>query len=514
MVRNGQAGDAIEACRQALVAEPGSLDAYYMLAVAHAAINEHVEAVEACDAALAQSPGYLRARLQKAQSLMALGNRAEAVVEALAAAEANPSDAFSLNAIGVTLTRAGDHERAVEFYQRAANAGGAPAHYYNLAVALATVGRLDEARAAHRACLKRDPMHAQAWLSLVQITNQTSDDNNVAALEAAFTRAKGHPALTQDIGHALAKSWEDMGEPGKAMDWLARAKAGMRTASRHSPEKDAALFAAAKSAGQVGCASNAANVGPIFIVGLPRTGTTLVERILTSHSAISTAGELPDFPEAIRSVAGLGGQALFSTELVSESAVVEAGDVGARYLANVKARLGLTGRIVDKLPVNFFLVPSILRALPDARVVCLRRHPADAMLASYRQVFARGARYLDYALDLEWAAAYVAGFERLAKVWSETFPTERYCEVSYEQVVDDLEGQTRRLLDFCGVPFEQACVAFHQNASPVATASVAQVRSPLYATSVGKWRHYRPGIDHGVQRLIELGAMTRDELDK
>ena len=317
----------------------------------------------------------------------------------------------------------------------------------------------------------------------------------------------------QDIGHALAKAFEDLGDTQTAMSWLERAKAGMRRASGHNPEHDETLFAAAKDAAASSASSGASGIRPIFVVGLPRTGTTLVERILTSHSEVETAGELPDFPEAVRAVAQLQDPALFSIETVEASKSADPATLGERYASTVKARLNLADRFVDKLPVNVFLVPAILRALPDARVICLRRHPADALLANYRQAFARGARYLDYTLDLSWAAHYVARFEDLAAHWKQELPQERYREIRYEDIVRDLESEVQGLLAFCGLPFEQACVDFHENAAPVATASAAQVRQPLYSSSVGKWRNYRPAIDDAVRILVERGVMPASDLN-
>src|SRR5690606_6745907 len=170
------------------------------------------------------------------------------------------------------------------------------------------------------------------------------------------------------------------------------------------------------------------------------------------------------------------------------------------------------GRFVEKQPFNALLVPHILRALPDARVVMLRRHPADVVLSSYRQDFQHGTGMLDYTFSLETAAQYVVRFEAMAKRFGETLPNERYCEVSYEDIVADLEAEVRRLLTFCGLEFEEACLRFEENASPVATASAAQVRLPIYASSVGRWRRYRPLIDPALDILVAGGVMGADEL--
>jgi hypothetical protein len=174
--------------------------------------------------------------------------------------------------------------------------------------------------------------------------------------------------------------------------------------------------------------------------------------------------------------------------------------------------MGFAGRFVDKLPVNAFLAPLILQALPEARVVMLRRHPADVVVSSYRQDFAQAGRMLDYTLSLEATAEHVVRFDHMAKAFAAALPKYRYCEVRYEDLVADLEGQVRRLLEFCGLGFEAACVRFEENASPVATASAAQVRQKIYASSVARWKKYRPWIDVALRRLVDAGVMSEAEL--
>ena len=294
------------------------------------------------------------------------------------------------------------------------------------------------------------------------------------------------------------------------MDWLMRAKAAMR--HRHDPRADSALFAAAEQSASLTPVQGYAGAAPIFVVGMPRTGTTLVDRILTSHSLVDSAGELSTFSEALQRATGVLPEGLISHELIVRAAAVEADVVGRDYMAAVKGALGFEGRFVDKLPLNVFLAPLILRALPDARVICLRRHPADAVLSNYRQNFARGAVLLDYVFDLEATATYYVFWDRMVKRFAATLPSHRFCEVAYEDIVANLDGEGRRLLEFSGLEFEAACVNFQDNAAPVATASAAQVRQPIYASSVGRWRKYRPAMDSALRILVEAGVMDRAEL--
>ncbi|MBI1361857.1 MAG: sulfotransferase family protein [Alphaproteobacteria bacterium] len=438
---------------------------------------------------------------------MALGRTTEAVEAATAAEALAPRDAYSLDTIAVVFTKAGLHERAVPLYKQAATSTNAPGYHYNLAAALQFLGRMDEARASYRACLARDPAHPLAWSGLVQITRQTPEANDIPALERAFAARANNPEAVHILGHALAKTNEDLGDYPRAMNWLAKAKA----VRRFDPAAEDALFAAAERSASAFCPEGHTSARPIFIVGMPRTGTTLLERILSSHSEVSTAGELNDFASSLCRATGNAADRLYHPAVIDAAARADPKAIGEAYVASVSATLGLAGRFVDKQPLNVFLAPLILRALPDARIICLRRHPADAVLSTYRQAFAGSARIYDYTFDLEGAARHYLKFDRLVRRLAETLPADRFCEVSYEAIVSDLEGQVRRVLEFCDLPFEPACLDFHENAAPVATASAAQVRQPLYATSVGRWKRYRPMLDPALAVLLAGGCIDPAE---
>ena len=221
------------------------------------------------------------------------------------------------------------------------------------------------------------------------------------------------------------------------------------------------------------------------------------------------------FTLALRRATGMPGRgSVIDAGLIAEATGADTAAIGRDYMRAIAATQGLTGRFVEKNPFNMFLVPLILKALPEARVVMLRRHPADVVVSSYRQDFAEVGGMLDYTFDLEATARYVAQFDAMAKRFGETLPKDRYREVAYEDVVADLDRQVRLLLDFCGLGFEEACVHFEHNASPVATASAAQVRQPIYASSVARWKKYRPTIDPALRVLVESGVMREAELQE
>ena len=502
-------------CLEVLQANPSSAQAYYLLGILTADHGNHSRAIELFDRALTADSRHAGALAQKARSLMARLDRDRAVETAELAASLGPADAHTLDTLGVVFSRAGLHARAVALYEAAIRADPDPANYhYNLGAALQFVGRMEEARNAYEACLARAPDDTRALSAIVQITMQTADANDLPRLEAVFATTSSDPDDALRVGHAIAKAYEDMGQAGDALAWLKRAKAGKWASVSYDPAQDTALFEAAMTladnfARHTG--NGSAEGQPIFIVGMPRTGTTLADRILSGHSRVTSAGELADFGLALKRLAQTPSNLVLDAETLSAAYRVDPAALGRAYLDRVKATLGLTGRFIDKLPLNILYAPAILAALPDARILCLRRHPADTVLSNYRQLFATQFPYYNYAYDLEACARYYAGFDRMVRHFSETLPADRFCEVHYENIVADIETETRAMLDFCGLDFEPACVAFHENTAPVATASSAQVREPLYTRSLGRWKRYEADLTPALDVLEAAGCLDPAE---
>lgn len=511
----GDRAGARALCADVLLAAPDTAEAHYLLGEVQLAEGDAVGAVTSFDRSIAHKPAFGRAWALKARALEATG-RNEAAVKAAKDAASRAADAYGWDTVGVVFTNAGLHARAAEMYGRAAKSAKWTGYWYNYGATLQFLGRFDEARAAYLEALKLDETNSLAWAGLVQITRQTPEANQVATLMRIASAVKGDRMRLHRIGHALAKAHEDLGDAAGSMAWLATAKEAWR--GTYDAAADDARFDAAMRSADVPVTGGAMTGGfageqPIFVVGMPRTGTTLVERILSSHSAVASAGETNHFAQAMRRVIGAKGAAMIDGPLIDAAATADPAEIGRSYVGAVRATQELQGRFVEKQPFNALLTPHIVRALPEARVIMLRRHPADIALSSYRQDFAQTGGLLDYTFALETTARYVVKFDAMAHVFAEKLPKERYLEVAYEDVVADLEGQVRRLLDFCGLAFEEACLNFQDNASPVATASAAQVRQPLYSSSVGRWKKYRPAIDPALTVLVEGGLMSSRELD-
>ncbi len=483
-------------CLEALQIEPQSARAWFLLGVLSADHDQPAKAAELFAKAVALGPDVPRHHAHLARSLVALNRQPDALCAAETAVGLDPSDALTLDTLGVVFTRLGQHARALLFFERAAGLNPNSASFlFNLAASRQFTGDFEGAEAAYGRSLRKDPENHRAWSSRVQLRRQTTEHNFSEQLEALFARASPDAERALHLGHTLAKTYEDLGDWAVALSWLSRGKAAKRHQVDYHPETDAALFAAAaRTYPWPGHSLGDPSSEPIFVVGLPRSGTTLVDRILSSHSAVTSAGELGNFALLLKRAAATPSNLVLDPDTLDAARHLDPARLGAAYLASTRPLTGATPRFIDKMPLNVFYAGLIHRALPQARIVCLRRDPMDVCLSNYRQLFATSFSYYNYAFDLADIGRYYVGFDRLVAHWRAVLPADRFTEIAYEDIIADQAGATRRLLDFCGLPWEDGCLDFHRNAAPVATASSVQVRQPLYSTSVGRWRRYGEGL--------------------
>jgi tetratricopeptide (TPR) repeat protein len=494
---------AHELCLRILTSEPKWADALLVLAVIAMEHDNFGKAAEVVERAIRIDPRRAEYHAQLGRCLISLHQPRAALEAALRALDLNPTDALTLDTIGVVMTRAGAHADALQPFRRAVERDPAkPAYQYNLGASLQFVGDFEAARAAYRAAILLDPACFRAWSALAQVGRGPFDAADVAHL-TALLQASLDPDAELHVCHALAKHYEDLGRHSTAFEHLERGKRRKRASIQYSIEEDRALFDAAKSACPPqfldATPTGSTSSEPIFIVGMPRTGTTLVERILSSHPQVFSAGELTNFSLVVKRAARTPSGKVLDAATLTAGAGIDPAKLGDEYVASTRPRTGGTARFIDKMPLNIFYAGLIHRALPNARIICLRRNPLDTCLSNYRQLFATGFSYYNYAYDLLDTGRYYSMFDELARYWLEHIPR-NYCEVHYESVVADTEAQARRLIDFCGLEWHPACLEFHENAAPVATASSVQVRQPIYRTSVERWRKY----ERELQPLREL----------
>lgn len=508
-LRRGDLGLASSLAKALVLEDKHKPEGYFLLGIAAAESGQIAKAIPLIQAAIDRGPQaeYLA---QLARLFILLHRDGDASDAAQRALRLDPQDAHTLDTIGCVLTRLGGHESSVDVFRKAVAAEPDNRDYlYNLAAACGFTGRIEEAREHYEAILAADPDNARVHYAVALLSRQSAASNHVGRLKAALSRSDD-PAEALRICYALAKELEDLGDD-EAFDHLSAANDQHKRGIGYDFAQDAAIFDAVERlfAGPLAAGAGQPDSAPIFIVGMPRTGTTLVDRILSSHRDVSSAGELQAMPVAVKRLAGTASRTVIDPQTVGASGRIDPESLGEAYLAQASHhRTEETPRFTDKLPANFLYVGHIARALPNARIVCLRRNPMDTVWSNYKNLFARQSSYYGYSYDLMDTARYYARFDRLMALWDRLYPG-RVLQLSYERLVADQEGESRRLLDHCGLPWDERCLDFHRNGSAVATPSAAQVRRALNAEGVGKWRRYEQQLAP-VRRFFEDRCIALD----
>lgn len=436
------------------------------------------------------------------------GAAVQAAERALALA---PEDSAALDTLGVICAQNHAHARAVTAFRRAiAQAPRQASHRFNLATSLVAMGDIDAAEQEFESCIALDPACWRAHLSLSQLRRQTPAAHHVERLLALLSRHGSDATATTCLNMALAKEYEDLGDYAKAFEHLVRGKSAGRRTRAHSMQRDTSMFAALMqvSPASVNGVGGDPSHEPIFVIGMPRTGTTLVERILSSHPDVCNAGELQNFAVALQQASGSPTPILFHPEIAALARAIDWERLGATYLSSTHPAMGRTPRFIDKLPHNFLYAGFIANALPNARIICLRRDPLDTCLGNFRQLFEQDSSHFDYSFDLLDTGRYYVLFDRLMAHWKQLLPG-RILEVRYESLVEAPESNIRRLLDFCGLPWHDACLHFEANPTPVATYSAVQARSPLYRSAIHRWKNYEPQLA-GLRALLTASGIELD----
>ena len=467
------------------------------------------EALSELERALKIEPCNPTFLVYRAQCLVALGRIASAGEAAAAAETVAGSDAMLWDAIGTVYSRGGDQRRALTAYDRAiALAPDNAQLLYNRAAVRRFLGELAQAEADYDRVIALKPTDYEAYRNRSDLRTQSAERNHIAELEGLVAASRLDWRAAVQIYYALAKEYEDLGDYPRSFQRLQQGARIRRAHMQYDIARDLATVdwiiqafpvAPSEATAQTGKVAPSA-AAPIFILGLPRSGSTLVDRILSSHSLVSSAGELNAFALAIvDAVRKQSGRAQMSRqELIAASASLDFAALGRNYLERAQA-LGATGAyFTDKMPLNYLYCGLIRRALPNAKIIHVSRSPMAACYAMYKMLFEDG---YPFSYDLGEIGQYYLAYRRLMEHWWRSMPG-AMLSLRYEELISDQLGVTLSLLKFCGLEWQDACAQFHQNPSPTTTASAAQVRRPLYDSSVSQWRHY-------AAQLAPLAAQLR-----
>jgi tetratricopeptide (TPR) repeat protein len=479
---------------QLLVLQPRHAPARLLLAsvlLAQGGVRAAAEQTRAAAQALPDDAGFV-ARV--AQALRQLGETNAARTALAHPAVERSRDGAALLAVAHVHQGLGEHARALQLMERALALGfDTPDLRYFRALQLQFHGRLEEAQREVEACLRQGPTYGRASLLLARLRRATPERNQLEFIQRRLNEVAAGSEDQAAFEFARYAESEALGRYDEAWAALARGNALMHarlSSQGHAAGADAALVAAIQARCTPGFLRDTAPPvdapRPIFIVGLPRSGTTVLESLLGNHPQVAAAGELNDFPKALRWAADCHGHRIIDEQLLEKLGQVDFAQLGQRYLEQTRWRAGGKACYIDKLPPNWQLAGLIHKALPNAPILHIRREPMEVCFSNYRALFGDSYAY-SYALDT--LATHYRSYEALMAHWRSAMPGAIH-EIDYGKLVAEPEATMRGVLEFCGLPFDAACIDTRAGAAPVATLSSAQVRAPLNDRARRDWQRY------------------------
>lgn len=468
-------------------------------------------AVRAVTQAISRNPENILHYVQLGRCLSSIGKTEDTLkildkIAGIRAETAEEHDAVATLMMGCNM-----YDEAMEYAEKAICLAPDKTLYKLTAAIIAlTIGDLQRSGQCYREILKEKPDHQAALAGLARLETATGSANLIDALQGQLNC---EIPLSVDrevrLRYALAKHYEDVEDHSKSFKELQKAATLHRQTLDYTVKDDIALvdelieqFPDESAFVRCQIKSDADSDAPIFIIGMPRSGTTLVERIITAHPSVTSAGELHDFGIAAVSVAGRQKPGKYiDVDFARSLKGVDMSAIGKAYLEQTRRFYQDRPHFVDKLPMNVLYAGYIRKALPNAKIIELVRHPFDVCFSNFKLLFKSG---YEYSYDLEELAHFYLAYRRLADHWKHIMGR-GYLSVHYEDVVSDQEQQSRRLIEFCGLEWHDDCLDFHKNTQASATASSAQVRQPIYTKAVARWKYYEKELAPLINILGDKG---------
>jgi len=502
----GEQNRAEDIYRDILKHDPDHVEAARLLARIAVKNDRHKEAEVFLLRAVKNAPDYGRAWVDLCNVQRELEKFDEAEKSANEVLRLGPEIAESHMVYAGVVGMAGRHEEAIESYRKALEIDESKvAAITSIAHLLKTIGRHDEAVAKYRESIVRDPAYTEAFWSLANLKTYDFEDSEIEMMEGLLADEGLKDESRVHLHNALGFAYEAREDYDRAFSNFDQCCTNRRQAESHDPVQTEDLFDRTiamfdeeflKTRSGYGCDDDS----PIFIVGLPRSGSTLLEQILSSHSKVEGTHELSDLSRVIQITRREIRQRTPFPEVCQSLEPADWLRIGEYYVERTQRFRSGSPQFIDKNPNNFTSVGVIALALPGAKIINARRHPLDSCFGTYKQLFAQGQ---SFSYDLNELGEYYLQYRRLMDHWHEVLPG-KVLDVQYEDVVADLETQVRRILKYCGLPFEEACLRFHETERAIKTASSEQVRRPIYSSSVNLWRNYEGHLDELIQVLEPL----------
>lgn len=498
LLAQGKLLKAEELVRQFLQQVPHHVEAMRLLADIGVRLGILDDAELLLDAAVQLAPDHLQLRVDYLQALRKRQKFAAAFEQASWLLEQRPDNPQFQSLYAIESMQTGDYDTAVAFLDKVLlRLPGEPTTLTTRGHALKTAGHQAQAIDSYRDALASDPRHGEAWYSLSNLKTYAFSDDELATMHALEQEGTLTPNDRVHLSFALGKAYEDRKIFEKSFDYYSRGNRIKKVQSRYDAQSMTTEMQLQKEtvtpelianmAGR-GCAAN----DPIFILGMPRAGSTLLEQILSSHSQVDGTLELPNvlaLAQRLRRGKRISGVSHYPAVLHKLSAS-DLRAFGEAYIEDTRIHRQSAPFFIDKMPNNFRHVGLIKMMLPNAKIIDARRAAPACCFGGFKQLFAEGQ---EFSYDLADIGQYYRDYVDLMDHWHDVFPGEILL-MEYEKVVEDIEAQVRRVLDFCGLPFEAACLDFHQTQRAVRTASSEQVRQPLYRSGLDQWRNFEPWL--------------------
>jgi tetratricopeptide (TPR) repeat protein len=501
--RMGNVKDAERIYRDVLLRDPDNVDALRLLAGVAMRAKQWGDAEVLLEKALGKAPDFFQGWLDLGQARQEQ-DRTDDALEAFAhAMRLEPDKPNAYASAATTNAMSGRHDEALRLFDEALkrkpdHAGALTGRGHTLK----TVGEQEEAIAAYRACIAAHPWHGESWWSLANLKTFHFSDEDIAEMEEQLADERLNDEHRANFLFALGKACEDRGEFARAFDYYSRGNDNRRARENYDPvhtadSHDELMRIFTREFVESHAGSGDPSTAPIFIVGLPRSGSTLIEQILGSHPDVEGTHELPDLGRVARSTASRRQDRQKYPGVITSLTTEDLARLGADYLQRTQRhRQEGTPRFTDKMPNNFAHIGLLSLILPNAKIINAKRHPLDSCFGCFKQLFARGQ---PFTYDLFEIGEFYFEYDRLMKHWHHVLPG-KVLDVQYEHVVGDLEAEVRRMLDYCELPWDDACLSYYESDRAVKTASSEQVRRPIYATSKHRWRNY----ERELEPLIEI----------
>lgn len=485
--------------------------AYFLLSRIAYDFRNHLKEVEMLLAAHNLEPDNLEFIVYLARAQVLMGNSAYAHELLNHAETLNGHTAEIYDLMGVVYNRLCIYQQAAICFKKSVECNSNnPGVFFNLASTLKFCGDFSGARTAYENAIALKPDYFKAHAALTSLGGINFEFNHVDRLRELLPIAV-NPDDRLTVAHALSKELEALEQWGDAMAVLAAPKLDkyrqLQCESSDDQiifEKLCAFYTASAPAGKSGYVHQR----PIFVTGMPRTGTTLVERIISGHPDVASGGELYNFSVALKQAIGSQSSKFLAADFIDRFAQLNLEVLGRAYIESTEYLADGKTFLVDKLPLNVLYAGLIIQALPAAKVICLDRNPLDTIASNYRQLFSFQDSTFGYSLNLEHAAVYYTAFRNLTNLLLDLYPKNFY-RINYEALVSNPEVESRKLLQFCGLQWDEACLRIEQNAKPVATASAVQVRQPITASGVGQWQRYSAHLQPAIKILMDAGLLLK-----